>query len=317
MVGKQSSMVGLVWCMTFLVLDAAQAVWFGGVLQSHDSFQIGFLVFGFSSLGCLIVVSLNTPGQFGLAFANPGALLGMNLSAVGAWVCYFFAIQRIEPAIAFMIFSGMIPLTTIATGWLGVGEGERSRNRTEAFGNGLLFVGMVVLAVVTLTGHSGFVRGDISVGIAGLVYAVAAGAMIAAMLMFSQRLDRRGMTPIAQFGLRFPLYLAFAFFGWQAGWDAKGAVALSDVLQAVAIGMVLLAFPIYAVQKAVAQVSSLTLAAIAATGPVLVFAFQMLDDRVTFAPATSLGLAICFSGALIAAFGAGRNIRRNRIPVVS
>lgn len=303
--------------MTFLVLDAAQAVWFGGILQSHDSFQIGFVVFGLSSLGCLIAVGLKTPRQFSLALANFQPLLGMNLAAVGAWVCYFYAIQRIEPAIAFMIFSGMIPLTTIAAGWFGIGEGERSRNRIEASGNALLLVGMVILGVVTLTGRSGFVRGDITVGIAGLAYAVAAGIMIAAMLMFSQRLDRKGMTPSAQFGLRFPLYLVFAFFGWQAGWDAKGAVAVSDIWWAVAIGMVLLAFPIYAVQKAVAQVSSLTLAAIAATGPVLVFAFQVLDDRVKFAPATSVGLVICFTGALIAAYGAGRNIRRNRVPVVS
>lgn len=314
---KQSSIAGLLWCVTFLILDAAQAVWFGGILQRHDSFQIGFLVFGFSSLFCLIIVAIHLPHQFRLAIANSRAMIGMNLSAVGAWVCYFFAIQRIEPAIAFMIFSGMIPLTTIAAGWLKIREGERSRNRIEALGNALLSFGIVVLVFVTLTGRSGFVREDLTVGWAGLSYALASGAMIAAMLMFSQRLDRLGLKPVSQFGLRFPLYLVFALLGWRAGWDTKGAVSFPDLSLAVGIGLILLAFPIYAVQKAVAQVSSLTLAAIAATGPVLVFAFQVLDDRVIFAPATSYGLAVCFAGALIAAFGAGRDIQRNRIPVAS
>lgn len=312
MAAKRTTPAGIAWCLVFLVLDAAQAVWFGGLLQHHDSFLIGFLVFGLSSAGCLLWVGWRAPSQFRLALAHPGALIGLNLSAVGAWMAYFLAIQRIEPAVAFMIFSGMIPLTTIIAGHLGFREGERARNRAELAGNALLLVGLGLLVLFTLDGRSGFVRGGFEVALLGLALAFVAGIMIAAMLMFSQRLDHAGLGPVSQFGLRFPLYVLCAFIGWQAGWDAKGPVAAADLALAVLIGLVLLAFPIYAVQKAVSLVSSLTLAAIAATGPVLVFAMQAVEGRVDFAPATSLGLAVCFAGAMVAAFGAARDARANR-----
>ncbi|MBW3098752.1 hypothetical protein [Pseudohoeflea coraliihabitans] len=312
---KQTTSTGLVWCLIFLVLDAVQAVWFGALLQRHDSFLIGLLVFGLSAAGCIVWVAGRAPAQFVVARRHFGALFGMNVAAAGAWVTYFLALQRIEPAIAFMIFSGMIPLTTILAGWLGFAEGERSRNGIEALGNALLLAGLVFLAYVTLSGRSGFLRDGLASGLVGLLLAFLAGAMIAAMLMFSQRLDRRGMTPVAQFGLRFPLYLLVALIGWQAGWDHKAPASASELSSAVLIGLILLAFPIYAVQRAVALVSSLTLAAIAATGPVLVFALQALEGRVDFAPATSLGLLICLAGALLAAYGAARDFRKARLPV--
>ena len=307
---KQATGIGIFWCLVFVVLDAAQAVWFGGLLQRHDSFAIGFLSFGLATLLCLGLTARREPGQFAVAKRHPGALLGLNVSAVVAWLAYFAAIQRIEPAIAFMLFSGLIPITTIAAAWAGFPEGQRPRNRLEAAGNALLCVGMVFLCVITLTGHSGFVRGGTATALVGLAFAIVSGVAIAAMLLFSQRLDRHGLGPVAQFGVRFPLYLLAAAIGWWLGLDAKGPVGGGELLIAVAIGLLVLAFPIYAVQKAVSLVPSLTLAAIAATAPVLVFVLQAIEGRVDLAPATSVGLAVSFTGAMLAAWGAARGVRR-------
>jgi drug/metabolite transporter (DMT)-like permease len=309
---KATTTAGLFWCMVFLVLDAAQAVWFGALLQRHDAFLLGFLVFGISAVGCMIHTWFTAPSQYSIAFGYPGALLGLNLTAAGAWLTWFGAVQLIEPAVAFMIFSGLIPVTTIIAGWLGFSEGQRSRNRTEALGNGLIVLGMILLAVFTLTGLSGFVRGGPAVALFGLALAVVSGVLISLMLLFSQRLDRHGVGPVAQFGLRFPVYIVAAFLGWSLGLDDKGAVGALDLTLAVLAGLVLLAFPIYAVQKAVSQASSLTIAAVAATAPVLVFALQAVEGRVDVSPATSAGLAVAFAGAMLAALGAGRALRRER-----
>ncbi|MEP0520780.1 MAG: hypothetical protein ABJO09_12200 [Hyphomicrobiales bacterium] len=46
--------IGIFWCLTFVILDSAQAVFFGGLLQILDSFMIGGLVFGLSSIGCIL-----------------------------------------------------------------------------------------------------------------------------------------------------------------------------------------------------------------------------------------------------------------------
>lgn len=143
---------GLVWCAIFVVLDAVQAVYFGAVLQRLDSFLIGGLVFGLSAAGCLIWAALRDPGQIGIAFAHRGALMGLNASTAGAWVTYLIAVQLVEPAVAFALFCGLVPLTMIVAGWLGSGEGQAPRNRLEAAGNLVLAGGLALLCGVTLMG---------------------------------------------------------------------------------------------------------------------------------------------------------------------
>ena len=50
----------------------------------------------------------------------------------------------------------------------------------------------------------------------------------------------------------------------------------------------------------------MTIAAVTALGPVIVFVLQMVEGRVAYAPATLAGLLIYMSGALVAALGAVR-----------
>jgi drug/metabolite transporter (DMT)-like permease len=311
--GKMSlGLQGLIWCLVFVVLDAAQAVYFGGILQRLDGFLLGGLVFGISSIGCIVWTVVVRPQQVRVVTDNFPAILGVNLSAAGGWMAYFIAIQVIEPAVAFTIFSGVIPLTTIAASKLGFAEAQSSRNWVEAFGNGVLTLGMALLALFTLLGWSGFVRGGIDVGLLGLIFSVIAGVLIAMMLLYSKRLDLRGLEPVPQFGFRFPIYLVMTAIGYAFGIDAKPPVPLSETLYAIAIGLVVLAFPIYAVQKAVSLTSSLTIGSVAAVAPLIVFGLQVLEGRVDYSNSTSLGLAVYFIGAVIAAMGSAHAATRLR-----
>jgi drug/metabolite transporter (DMT)-like permease len=111
---------------------------------------------------------------------------------------------------------------------------------------------------------------------------------------------------VAQFGLRFPLFLAVALAAFLVGIDDKGAVPTHDMLIAVAAGLVLLAFPVFAVQKAVSLSSTLTIGSAAAVTPLVVFLLQMVEGRVDYSRATLAGLAIYFAGAMLAAMGSVR-----------
>lgn len=305
---------GLIWCLIFVVLDAAQAVYFGGILQRLDGFLLGGLVFGLSSIGCILWTVFRRPQQLRVVVDNSASVLGVNLSAAGGWMAYFIAIQVIEPAVAFTIFSGVIPLTTIVAKRLGFAEAQSSRNGVEALGNGVLTLGMILLAAFTLLGWSGFVRGGIGTGLLGLVFSAIAGILIAMMLLYSKRLDLRGLEPVPQFGFRFPIYLVLTAIGYASGIDAKAAVPISDLLYAVAIGMVVLAFPIYAVQKAISLTTSLTISSVAAVAPLIVFGLQVLEGRVDYSNSTSLGLAVYFIGAIIAAVGSAHAATRIKSP---
>jgi drug/metabolite transporter (DMT)-like permease len=309
---------GLAWCFVFVVIEAVQAVFFGGLFQRMDAFLIGSLVFGLTTIATLLWASLHGRRQLARAFAYPTALLGMNLTTAAGWIAYLVALQLVEPAVVFAIFSGMVPFAALFAARLGVAETSPACNRLEAAGTAILVLGMVILAAATLAGFSGFVRGGTSAAVAGIALAALSGALIAWMLFFCQRLERAGVGPIVQFGLRFLLYVPLSAAGAVLGLDAKGDATSGDVTVAVAAGLLLMAFPIYAMQKAVALVSPFTVAAVTALGPLFVFGFQLVEGRVDYAPATLFGLCVYFVGAIAAAVGsagghlAGRLSRQRR-----
>ena len=300
---------GLIWCAAFVILDAVQAVYAGAVLQKVDAFLLGAAVFGPPAAATLLWAAWRSPGQLAAALARPHDLIGLNISAALGWAAYLAGIQFIEPAVAFALFSGIIPLVTLAAGRFGVMLAGKTTGRTEGIGHAVLAVGIGTLALLTLSGHSGFVREGADAAMAGLGLVLVGGGSIGAMLLFGKRLDRHGVGPAAQFGLRFPLYLLVATMGASQGWEAKPPVAPTELATVLAIGLAVLAFPIYAVQKAISLVSPLTIAIAAATTPVITFLLQIPEGRVSFAPATLAGLTVCFAGALLAAVGRAQSAR--------
>ena len=301
-----SATLGLIWAFSFVILEAAQAVFFGGVFQAYDAFLIGAAVFGFSAVGTLAWTHFWSADQLLIAWNNGRALLGLNLSTAFVWIAYFFALQMIEPAVVFTIFSGLIPVAILLFSALGVQEASSLRNRIEGAGLVIIVIAVIYLAAITLLGQSGFVRGGWTVALGGLLLTGVSAISLAAMMIYSQRLDRLGVAPVAQYGLRFPLYVVVALVAAGFGLDMKGPVNLQGLLIVVLIGFVIMAFPVFAMQKAISLMSTLTLAAITALGPLFVFLFQIVESRVDYAPATMNGLAIYFTGALLAAFGGTR-----------
>ncbi|HEX2843089.1 hypothetical protein [Hyphomicrobium sp.] len=295
---------GLLWCATFVVLDAAQAVVFGSVLQRMDSLLVGLLVFGISSVGCLVGAPWYAPGQIGIALRDPRTLVVLNMCTACGWIAYLCAVQLIEPAVVVTVFSGTIPLALIAAAAAGVRETEPLANKIELAGNAIIAFAIVVLSGITLAGLSGFMRGSMFVGLAGILLTVVSGCMMAGMLLCSYRLSRKGVGPAAMFGLRFPLYVLLTGAGYALGLDAKEAASSpAELAWVFAIGLLVLAFPIYAVQKAVTLTSALTLGAATALIPVVVFLMQIVEGRVAYSNATLAGLAIYIAGAVIAAAG--------------
>jgi len=298
--------IGVLWCLCFIVLEAVQAVYFGGVLQRMDSFLLGFLVFGITTIGAITWTALAAPQSLRVAWRNPGPLIGANIAAALSWIAYLLSVQMIEPAVTYTIFCGAVPLTTLLAHRLGVRQADGVRGAAEAVAYLIVFAGLAFLAVATVLGWSGFVRGGIGNALIGVGLAIASGFIITWMLFFCRTLDRAGVGPIAQFGLRFVLYVGLAGGGALVGFDHKGDVPAADLTVAVLVGLGLMAFPLYAVQKAITLVSPLTIGGVGALGPLMVFLFQFFEGRVDYAPATLLGLSVYFVGALLAAYGAAR-----------
>jgi drug/metabolite transporter (DMT)-like permease len=305
-------MQGLLWCFVFVILEAIQAVFFGGLFQRMDSFLVGSLIFGISTVGGLAWIHARRRSQITLALSHRQTLLGMNVTSALSWIAYLLGIQLIEPAVAFAIFSGTLPLTGLVAAWLRVPYATPARNATELWGNVLIGAGVVALSVTTAAGLSGFVRGDLLVALLGIALVVASGIISMAMLLFSYRMNDVGVEPLTQFSVRFPLYILLSIGGYAAGLDHKETVPAGDTAFAVGVGLLIMAFPLYAVQRAIALVPTITIGAVTALGPLFVFAFQFAEGRVDYAPATLFGLFVFFAGALLATYGSAR---RRGVPV--
>ena len=296
--------VGLLWALAFVVLEAIQFVFFGNIFQRVSSVTFGAIVFAIGSISFIVFSALRHPDQLRIAFQNPKLLWQINLSATLAWLCFLLSVQMIEPAVAYTIGAGVMPLTTWAAHRFGLPEGDPMRNRTELWGVLIITAAMILLTLFTLTGATGFTRGGAGGAVAGILLAIGDGVFFTILLIYCQRLDRRGVGPATVFGLRFPLYIATATALSAAGFDHKETLATSEFALIIALGLALIIPPLYALQKAVALVSTLTISAITALGPFIIFVLQMLEGRVDYAPATLTGLFLYFAGAILAAIGA-------------
>lgn len=234
--------LGLIWAFSFVILEAAQAVFFGGVFQDYDSFLIGSAVFGFTAAGTLIWAKVRTPEQLKIAWANGASLFWLNVSTALVWIAYFFALQMIEPAVVFTVFSGLIPITVVIASACGVAEASPLRNGVEGVGLIAVAIGVGYLAAITLLGQSGFVRSGWTAAMAGLLLTCVSAVSLAAMMIYSQRLDRLGIAPVAQYALRFPLYVMVALPAAWLGLDGKGPVDPGGLLTIVVIGFAITAY---------------------------------------------------------------------------
>ena len=265
------SLLGVIWCLVFVSLEAVQYVFFGGIFQRMSSFLFGFLALGITTLSIVLWMAVRAPEQLRNALRAPGPLIGANLMAAASWCAYLLAVQLIEPAVAYTISAGVMPLSAYAAHRLGLPEGEAMRNRTEGLGNLVLAGAIVYLSVITIAGWSGFVRGGIEVAIVGTLLTITEGILFTVMLIYCQRMDRSGVGPAAVFALRFPLYILVAGGLAVAGFDQKEELSSLELVTIIAIGIALTVPPLYALQRAVALISTLTIGALTALGAVCDF----------------------------------------------
>ncbi len=296
--------LGLIYCLGYVFLEAFQAVYLGSLFQQVDSFRIGAWVFGLSFLGCSLLAGVLYPDRLKAALRSRSILVSLNIAVAVTWCCYFLAVQLIEPAIVFTIFSGMVPLGAAVAQRTGFATSPITSQRVEVIGLALILISILFLAVITLTGHSGFVRGGWATALAGVMLSVISGTATAYVILLSVKWHEQGVGPVIQFGLRFMLYVPIALMAVQLGIDAKPEASGPMAFPAlILIGMAVIALPLFLLQKAVSLVSANFIATLTALGPAMVFVLQLLDGRITYAPATLAGLGIYIVGALLAVSG--------------
>src|SRR5690242_13144828 len=210
MATSPAPILGSIYCAIFVTLEAIQSVYFGAVFQRIDSFLVGALVFGIVVLACLIRTAWAAPAQFSLARAALPEMTRAALATMITWLTYFIALQLLEPAVVYTVFSGMVPLVIALAALLDVDEAEGFDGAWGRAGHFIIGASIAFLCLASLLGWTGFSRG----GWLGALWGVAAvltAAVASSWSIFScRRLDQEGLDPNAQFGLRYLPYIGTA-----------------------------------------------------------------------------------------------------------
>ena len=109
--------------------------------------------------------------------------------------------------------------------------------------------------------------------------------------------------------LRYPLIVLAAFVALAADPQPSGIAGAPSFAFLAAVSGLLVALPLYFLQRGIATTPPLTAHVLRALGPVFVFALELADGRIRYAPPVLAGIAL-YCGFVVGATIAHARARR-------
>ena len=299
---------GALASLAFTCLAAVRDVYFGGLFQSTTPLGVAVVAFTLCTVTFLPIALARDRAGVGRLLSRRRELFWVNVTTGLAWISFLYALRTIEPLLVQILFAGVGPLSVL---WLdrvvglarpgALGQAERP-----------IYVGLAVsllgAAVVAVAGLSGVGPQPFGTAALGVALAVFAGTSISASTVLSRRLNDRGVRPAALISLRFVGAIVLALtLSLVSGADVLSVFSRRDVPVVLGATLLLIVLPNYVNQVGIALASPLTVRAVMAIGPVLIFVLQLTEGRLSPSPC-SLGAAVLYGiFAVAAAMARGRS----------
>ena len=278
-----TKLLGPALILAFCLSQAFRDVYLGHVFQGIDFFAIILLAFVLSTVIFGIVSVALDRAEFTRLRQHWKTVLAMNLTTAIAWICYFFALTHLEPAIVNTIHSGMAPLAVIGLGACGA---RLAKHQDIGPVEGAAYAGIALSLIglwwVVLSGRSGTPAANLATPIAALALLLVSGTSITVSLLYSKRLHDHDFGANVISAVRYPLIIVAA-----AGVEAfrglpQGLGGFGDLAILASAATLLIVLPLFALQLGIARTAPLTGQTIRALGPVFVFALEQFDRRLTY-----------------------------------
>lgn len=277
----------------FGLSQAFRDVYFADVFQGVSFFAVLLIAFSLSLIVFLATALIRDRAGLVRLGREWRALIGMNVTTALAWSCYFFSLTHLQPSIVNTLHSGVGPLTVLALGSFGIHFAKPSRVKAVEY---ICYAGLagslVFLWWVVLAGHSGLPEQSIGVTLGALALLIVSGSSITISLLLSKRLADRGIGADAITAGRYLLLIVVALIVTLAGGRPSGIASMHQFEVLVAAATLLMVLPLYALQVGIGRTAPLTAHVVRSLGPVFVFALELVDGRVAYAPLALLGVAL-------------------------
>lgn len=303
---------GFLTSLAFTSLASVRDVYFGGVFQSTSPLGVAVVAFTLCSLFFLPIALVRSPGSFRVLGQRWRELGWINVTTGLAWIAFFYALGTIEPLLVQILFAGVGPLTVM---WVDRRAGATSPARLSPAERPIylgLLAALVLAAAVALGGLSGAGPQPLGTAALGVALAAGAGVSISVSTVLSRRLNDAGVAPTALVSVRFIGAIVLAsLLSLTSGQDLSAPFVKSGVAVVLGATLLLIVFPIYVSQVGISLASPLTVRAVMALGPVLIFGLQLVEGRLSPSPSSLT------TGVLYAIFAVSAALARRRAGLVS
>lgn len=314
-------MGGPILVFIFSISQAARDVYFPYLFENHGFFDIVLIAFFIATIFGWIVLLSKEPEQIPKILKQWKLLTIASMATAGGWICYFFALNHIEAAIANALFSGAGPFVVILASYFGSGNQQTFvSKRLERFCYVGLFATLVAIVFVAVSGRSGLSQTLPREAFFGSLAALSSGALMAASMLISRRLNESGVSANAVIAARFIVGVLVATLIIMMQEQPSGIGFDKATLVVLMAAFCLIVLPGYALQIGVSRTAPLTVQVIVPLSPILVFAAQLLDERTHYSAATLI--CVVFYGIFILSANVLRGWRdepsnKNELAIVS
>lgn len=269
------------------------AVLFAVILQAIGKIAFGTWLAEFPS-PLFVFISFSLTAAFFLSFSRQGAgelawapLILLNASTALTFLCFFYALKLIEPAIVGAVEIGIGPVLAVVITLITTGVRPAAMRVLVCTG---ILAGCIVLAAAAQQGSGFSVQGQNAWY--GLSASVAAGLGAVLITMASKALIGRGWKFGAVLAHRFylilPISLIFALNSELAGIHWSGSLIFALIL----ISLVGVLIPLYLLQIGIGRCDPYTVMVTMAALPVITFAIEGFSPVYTWSWLTAIGLFI-------------------------
>lgn len=267
--------------MLAVTLQALGKVLFGTWLTDISAPLFVLVSFGLTATFFLLFSARGVGG------ADWGPLLLLNAGTALTFLCFFYALKLIEPAIVGAVEIGIGPVLAVLLVMLT--DGERPSPMRLIVCAGIL-IGCAILAVAALSG-SGFASTGRQAWL-GLAASAAAGAGAVVITMASRTLLRRGWRFGAVLAHRFYLILPISFIMAWGGDPAPVAWSASLIAALLVVSIVAVLAPLYLLQIGIGRCDTYTVMVTMAALPVVTFLIEGFSPIYSWSWPTALGLGV-------------------------
>ena len=303
---------GFLLSVVFVGLAAGRDVYFGALFQRVHPLAVALTAFTLCPLVFLPIAFVRDRAGLARLRRHAGTLVSINATSAIAWLSFFHALRIAEPALVQVVFFGIGPLSVTWIDRFVPGMALAARSPAERRLHLGLLGALLFAAAVMLGGASGLGPQPLGRALAGLALTVGGGICISISTLLSRVVNDAGVGPATLIALRFPGAIALAGV-LTALSPASATAGLTPGMLATIAGasLLLIVLPSYVNQIGIALASPLTVRAVLALGPVLVFLLQLVEGRL---PSSAATLAACVLYAVFAVASAVARRRAIRVP---